>query len=231
MSTLWRQIGHRPTHNRGFTLVEVMIALVLMSLAMTLMMAGLRYSAKAWNSADQRMMSLADLQAARRLVGSTLSRAIPVVIGEEDDKRYLFEGEEHAVTFAVYMPPYPDQAGLYLTTLFITEEDAFFQLRLKRSLLTPDINPFGQWQPEEDVLIWQSEQPLSFAYFGTDSDEEGSWQTQWDGAMQIPQLVKLEIDSATDEQRPWPNLITPIRVDMDSHCITRSERGLCRLPL
>jgi general secretion pathway protein J len=215
---------------RGFTLVEVLIALVLMSMAMALMMAGLRYSAKAWSSAEQRIDTLTDLQATRRIMNSTLGAAFPTITGEGDSKRFLFEGESGAVTFTTYMPPYPDQAGLYLIKLFIIKHEGSYQLRLKRALLTPDIRPLSDWSSEEDVLVWQSGWPLSFAYFGS-SDESEHWQNQWDGSIQIPQLVKLQIESGGDESAARVEIITPIKINIDNHCITRAEDGLCRLPL
>ncbi|MCF6281956.1 MAG: prepilin-type N-terminal cleavage/methylation domain-containing protein [Candidatus Polarisedimenticolaceae bacterium] len=222
-----------PHRTRGFTLIEVMVTLVLMSLAMTLMMAGLRYSAKAWSSAERRMSAVTDLQVARRLISTTLGQASRTIIGEGDEKRYLFKGDKEAVTFATYMPPYPDQAGLYLTTLFIVKEEDIYQLRLKRRLLTPDILPFSHWQAEEDVLVWQTQQPLSFAYYGPvgDLDGAGSWQNQWDESQQILQLVKLQISASNDEKFAWPDLVVRTHFDMTGHCIDHSTNELCRLPL
>ena len=215
---------HVASRGRGFTLIEVLISIALLSIAFTLLLSGFRFTLKAWDAGERTSHRMSDLQVVHRVFNNMLSRAFPVAIDDDSGPLFAFEGDSRSLRFAAFLPPYPTAGGLYTIELVLRSEDDNDLLILKRS--TFDAEHFFQESPGgEETLLLKTNRDLSFAYFDA-KQEEGAWSDHWEEPAQYPRMVKLAFG---DDEQFWPDILVPIRIDMDTACIFPDLGRYCRL--
>ncbi len=215
---------HVLNRGRGFTLIEVLISIALLSIAFTLLLSGFRFTIKAWDAGERTSHRMSDLQVVHRVFNNMLSRAFPVTINDDSDPQFAFEGNPRSLRFAAFLPPYPTAGGLYTIELFLRSEDENELLIMKRS--TFDAERFFEENPGgEEMLLLKTNRDLSFAYFDA-KQQEGAWSDHWGEAARYPRMVKLAFG---DGEQFWPDILVPIRIDMDTACIFPDLGRYCRL--
>lgn len=192
---------NRPS--RGFTLVELLVALTLASLVAMLAYGGLHVALRSWNAAEQRQqeMELRYLTQAllRRLLESPQALSVR---DDEDIQQVAFFGDEEQVIFAAHLPALDDSEQLYWVQLVqdkqITDKGLTWQLELRYmpflemeelnwSLLAESLASAG----EREVLVEGLPRAWRFAYLELRSDGELDWQTQWQQQPGLPVLLRL----------------------------------------
>ncbi len=200
----------------GFTLLELIIALVLMSLIVMLLFSGLDLGRRAW----EKTAESGERQTQERLtfdyLRRTLGALIPEVMDTEDGPLPLFRGETSAVR---WVGPAASQAGLGGAALFqleIRPHGTDKVLLLKRWLYHPEILTeslkaeldwrvfeTAEWQPVErevaeirysEHLLVEGLSGLELSYYG--SSQPGlppQWQREWGDTRRIPRLIRLQL--------------------------------------
>jgi general secretion pathway protein J len=219
----FRQTGER--NCAGFTLLELVIALVLMSLIVMLLFSGLDLGRRAW----EKTAESGERQTQERLtfdyLRRTLGALMPEVIDTDDGTLPLFHGETSAVR---WVGPTASQAGLGGAALFqleIRPQGADKVLLLKRWLYHPEIlsesleagldwREFetGEWQPGErevaeirysEHLLVEGLSGLELSYYGaTQPGLPAQWQRQWRGTRRIPRLIRLQLHYPQGDSPP-----------------------------
>jgi len=93
---------HRVT---GFTLVELVVALSLVTVMMTLLFSGLRLGARVWDTVEQRTVVLHDNQLTARFIVRELEQARALTFApRKGDERLAFLGNAQAVYFVGRRP-------------------------------------------------------------------------------------------------------------------------------
>ena len=189
--------------SRGFTLVELLVALTLASLVAMLAYGGLHVALRSWNAAEQRQqeMELRYLTQAllRRLLESPQALSVR---DDEDIQQVAFFGDEEQVIFAAHLPALDDSEQLYWVQLVqdkqITDKGLTWQLELRYmpflemeelnwSLLAESLASAG----EREVLVEGLPRAWRFAYLELRSDGELDWQTRWQQQPGLPVLLRL----------------------------------------
>ena len=78
----------------GFTLLELLAALTVLAVLMTMMFGGLRFGARVWETGDRGLRGLAELQTASGFIRRQIAQAVPadpgsggqVTIGEGETR-------------------------------------------------------------------------------------------------------------------------------------------------
>lgn len=188
---------------RGFTLVELLVAMTLASLVAMLAYGGLHVALRSWQAAElrQQEMELRYLTQAllRRLLESPQSFSV------RDDQGVLqmaFFGEEQQVIFATYLPALDDSERLYWVQLVqdkqLTDGALTWRLELRYMpfLETEELN----WSLLADTLASDGERELlidglprawRFAYLEQRSDGELDWHERWQQRHNLPVLLRL----------------------------------------
>lgn len=174
---------------RGFTLLEVILAVSILAVVVLLATTALRVGLRAREAGQRR----ADLQQENRalveLVSETLAGAFPYQgrLGQSPDRIVLFQGEPDEVRFVTTAPPLAldtTAAPFHAVVLGLEGEDA---LRLIERLVPTD-DPFT---PGSERVLSRSITRFTLAY----RDEAGEWQDKWDGreAGGLPTAVRFEL--------------------------------------
>lgn len=176
---------------RGFTLVELLIALALAGLVALLLLSATRLAAL---GAD-RVAATAERLKTRRALDDLLRRALasaiaspllpntPPLVGGPDQIEFLSLAEDSG-------------AGLYRIRLAVERAGGGSALVLSRSRAA------GAGAPERTTLAALIAS-FAIAYFGAPAAGEApAWHERWEGTRALPTLVRIAIDLGDGIARP-----------------------------
>lgn len=200
--------------SRGFTLLEVLIALSIVGLLVTIAFGGLRVAMAAWRQGEDR----AEVHQHVRAVAYTLSRALGAAYpyrgtrGTSPEVVVLFDGAEKRLEFVSQAPPLPLQAPVAFTAVSIALEDGDETGLVVRERALPNRDPFSEGTV---VLRDPSVTSLAFKFLS----EEGEWLDTWSGqdAKTVPRAIQLRL-GVTLQGRPQP--LPPLTVTVRAAPVT-----------
>lgn len=183
----------RRRRDAGFTLLELLIALSLVSLLLTLAFGGLRVALAAWRQGDDR----ADAHQHVRGVAVTLARglsasyAYKATLTQSPEPVLLFNGTAKRVEFVTEAAPFPLGAPIAFTAVVISLEDGEQGGLVVRERALPNRDPFS-----EATIVYRDAAvtTLELRYM----DDGGAWKEEWDGQNDraIPRAVKISVGAA-----------------------------------
>jgi general secretion pathway protein J len=202
--------GRTATRSRGFTLVELLVALTLFALLSVLLFGGLRFGMRATESGTARLDFTDEIATASGFLRSQLADAQPL---EKDDgagrKSVAFEGEADSLEFVALPPAFLAGGGWYTIHLGVERADGHDLLVVRWRLVRQDQTSEAVSQPQDSVLL-DRVRTVEFGYFGVLVDGDlPSWHAQWRDANLLPALVRLRVGFADGRQAP--DLIVALR--------------------
>ncbi len=197
---------------RGFTLMEVLAALVLLSLLMLAVWTGIRTAMHSVRFGQQFTARTDAVRSAQDFMRSELAQAIRQPWGLTDQRRIIvFTGDATQVQYVAPLPGYLGKLGPQLQTVkLVPDADGNgYRLEVSFALLPPDGSkprPFGKPQVLLDGI-----RKGNFSYRGLDKLRKPTdWTARWTDTDRTPVLVRLDLDL---DHGDWPQLVAPIRVD------------------
>jgi general secretion pathway protein J len=189
----------------GFTLLEMLVALVVLGFLMVGLTQGVRAGLTMWGAQTRRVGETADLDAGARVLRkllSGISLLSPGAISLGASSTEKFEARPDSLTFVGDLP-----------TGFGTTRRADITLELQEGRLvlrwTPRRHELSSAPPPEPIKteLIRGVERLDLAYWGRPSPgQPASWQSQWD-SRDIPELIRVRLGFATGDRRRWPDLI------------------------
>jgi prepilin-type N-terminal cleavage/methylation domain-containing protein len=196
---------------RGFTLIEVMLALALAAVVLLTAFGALRIGASAWERAEARADAQHHERAILQLLERTVSSAAPYLAVPRggDPGGMLFEGSSTRLAFATSSAPLPFEVPVaYAAVVIELTPEPRPGLAVRQRVL-PAAEPFA---PADPVLIDASVASLELRY----RRDDGSWQDDWDARKEQGLPVAVEITLATGvpgtARAERPPLVIPIAV-------------------
>jgi len=176
--------------SRGFTLLEVMIALAILATLMVILLAGFRIGISAWAQGEERAEIHQHLRSLSELFYRSLNSAYPYKARpkEGEEPLVLFQGAADEVSFVTLTPPFPGEASIAFTAVrFTFQQGAESGLAVRQKLL-PNEEPFGSFPA---LLVDPEVVGVAFKY----QNASGEWEESWDGAAEkkIPLAVQIEL--------------------------------------
>lgn len=196
----------------GFTLVEVMLATVLLAAGLALAFTTLSAATVSVTRGEAMAQRSETMRAVEGFIRGRLAVARPVSF-ELDQNTLLpsrFIGEADRMRFVADLPDYLGQGGPYLHDFRVVEDGD--EVRLVASL---DIVVAGQTitgtEPREPELLASGLRSAAFRYRGLDADGALSeWRDRWTTIEQLPLMVEVTLTDA--DGRAWPPLVVAPRM-------------------
>ena len=188
----------------GYTLLEILVALVVLGFLLASLTQGVRFGLRAWDTESRLVETRADLDGAERVLRTLLSEADPGNFNEPAD----FKGDARKLAFAGRLPE--NLPGLPV-------RDAEFGLGVDsghRLVLRWQPHPHAERltpkpPPVENVLL-QGVDHIELSYQRWPA-QGGGWVETWDFPT-LPVLVSLKIVFVKDDRRHWPAMVVaPMR--------------------
>lgn len=177
-----------PASLRGMTLLEVLVALTVLAVIVTVLVAGLRVGVRAWEAGERRAAAQQELRAVIELLTEALATATPYRgrLGDGLDRVTLFEGAPDEIHFVTTAPPLVldvPAAPFHAVTVRRTDEG---QIMLVERMVPAD-EPFGE--DGARAVLARSVTAFKAEY----RDGQGAWADRWDprNAGGLPSAVRV----------------------------------------
>ncbi len=203
----------RQAGSRGFTLLEVLLAMTMLAVLSVILFGGLRFGARVWEGGSRTLAIVEETHAVqmalRRMVGDA---RLPRAGGAGTPAQALFDGTPEALTF-VGLPPAPVMVGaFYRMRVAVAREADALHLVLSWTFfdaMTENTAPFAD---AAHRILLQDIAAVRIDYFGAeDREAEPAWLPEWRGVDRLPQLVRIQVDFPPQSGRSWPELIVAVR--------------------
>lgn len=202
----------QPRLASGFTLVEVLLATVLLAAGLALAFATLT-AANGTVVRGERIATAGErMRAVEGFVRRRLAGARHMAFeSPEGEPPLRFTGEPDRVRFVADLPDYLGQGGPYLHDFRIersADRDGGVRLLLdlRMVLAGQALEPDGGRPPE---LLAENLRSAVFRYRGLDDDGvAGAWQDSWEEAERLPLMVELELVDL--DGREWPPVVVAL---------------------
>lgn len=189
---------------QGFTLIEVLLAMTLLSVMMTLLFVSLKICAESWEKGEKKIFEVSETAGVVNFFQRHLVMAKPLWNDfTQEERLFSFQGDRQSLQFVSSFPASAGRAGLQLFNIRLVKEN-------RENLIKVTIVPFypvaegDDWLTEEETLI-KGVADVSLAYFGQEEGEtESRWLDQWRGRDQLPQLVRIKIE--LENKVFWPEM-------------------------
>lgn len=210
--------GIRGNRESGLTLIELLVALVLLAFVSMMLTGGLRFSARAWEYSDSQLEKSERLLSVQRLLRSIISTARPrdrrsarrrrsaTGVTEQD----AFIGDPQIVKFIAQLPRHHGQGGLYriaFEEIPGNQNTSNFLIRWRpMEAGFADIKD-GETEEWTKTILLENVEKIKFEYFGKlNKAENESWAETWSDSRQLPVLVRLSVEFPKGDRRRWPAL-------------------------
>jgi len=196
---------------RGFTLIEVLVAIGLLAFGMTLAVAALRSLSQSSGRAEITAQRDERLRAVQALLRMQLSGALPIAYNNDPESgvTQVLVGDADKLVFVAGMPGYLSRGGAYLQTLSLVSGSDGKQLLYEFRQLGPD-GPLPAERAAKVLLDGIAQ--ADFEYRTLDQQlRPGPWQTQWHQSGTLPPLLRLRLRFA-DPHEAWPDFVVAVRL-------------------
>ena len=158
----------------GFTLVEIIISLALLSLIFLMLFSSLYSTNRHWQSGLRSADNNTELRLATQFIKSRLSQAAPLVWFDKKGRQILFKGETESLGFSTTLPAHRGGGGYYFVTLKLLESGTGLNLGMEYELIGPDLSPLevSPGDRPEQVSLVDDVRKLTFSYYGKESPEQ-----------------------------------------------------------
>jgi general secretion pathway protein J len=178
---------------RGFTLLELLIALAIVGALLVILFGGLRVGIAAWRQGEDRAEAHQHLRSLSELLARAVAGTFPYRQSgpEAEATQVQFLGEEGRLSFVTLSPPFPLAAPVaFVAVTFARGEGERPGLAITQKAL-PNLNPF---EPADPFLVDPAVTTLTFRYLRP----EGGWEDRWDGAEEqaLPQAVQVHLTAS-----------------------------------
>jgi len=201
--------------SRGFTLVELLLAMTLMSILLGLTYSGLRAATRSSERGEKMLAAGGELRASHQFMRRQLNQMLPLSFGITDDTdgiRIVFLGDSKSIQYVAPMPGYLGTGGPQVQLIELASGGDSSVLQFSHALLQGyEEGDLGYRDP---VVLLENVESAGFEFLGL--DEEGvatDWMPSWDQPEMLPVAVRLNLEFSGDTRMLWPDLVAGVRVD------------------
>lgn len=198
----------------GFTLVELLLAVLLLSLLMAGAYAGISTASKAVISGEALIDRTNRVRVAQEFLRRQLRNALALnyQIESTTGESRMFEGENDTARFVSTMPGYLSNGGAYVQTLWLRpgrggRGNSGRELVFAFQMLNGYESDSGDDSERDPVVLLEGIQAGGFEYRGVDeSGKMSDWKDDWENPSVLPSAVRLKLRMSEESRYVWPDI-------------------------
>ncbi len=207
----------RSPRESGFTLLELLVAVTLVSLLTVLLFGGLRFGTRSADAVGRRADISSDTALVYDFLQNRLADAQPLLAENDQKARSIrFDGGPVSLSFAGLPPSEIDLGGYQWLTISVADKAG--EKRLVADWRQMARGPLGPGpRSRRPSVLMDGVKSVRFAYFGRYAPNRPlAWGDRWTDRRTLPQLVRLSITLADGETIPdlviAPRLAAPAQL-------------------
>lgn len=197
-------------HARGFTLIEVLLATVLLAAGLALAFATLRAAGATVNRGEATAQRNEHLRAVEQFLRARLTgtRAIGFALNGDTGLAERFLGERARMKWVADLPDYLGRGGPYVHELTVDRDGEDLRLMLGLTMVLAG-QEVAEQPPRPPEVLADHLRSVRFRYRAMQSDNRpGGWQEQWEQTEALPMQVEITLQDA--DGRAWPTLVVAL---------------------
>ena len=208
------------SRQRGFTLLELIIALVLLGLLSGVLFGSVKLAGRSTDSGEAKAESAASMRLAQEFLRTNLEAQHPLRMRKINEWPILFRGTRDELRYASELPARVAGGGIWFYRLALRADDARSPLVLERMI--PDLA--AEAPPEfanaDYSVLAEGIASLKLGYFGRDADVAPSvapsWHDQWADPQRLPLMIRIDV--TPKHGAAWPTLYLTPREAPEAGC-------------
>jgi general secretion pathway protein J len=214
--------ARRRSHGEaGFTLLEVLLATLLMMVILGALATVTAQWMPNWNRGIARVQRAERLAIGLERVLADLSVAEMVTMNS-DNKHPLFEGAELSVTFVRTAVGPNTRPGLEVIRLIEKADEQGLALVRERAPFNP-MPSDAQIRFVDQVVLIREPFRMSFAYAGPDQ----AWKPTWRNQMELPTMIRISVRDAGTGQVLAVSSAAIVHVNAPAECARAKNISAC----
>jgi general secretion pathway protein J len=213
----------RAEHHRGFTLIEMLVALALMGLIAVILITSLQIGGHTWQRVMRAASSTEDIAQAQETLRLRLSSLYP------DDPATVMSQPAFLLSNGAsleFSGAAPDSTadGILRYRIAVSASSGALEVR--------------SWPDQQDHLeglsndskpeaLLSSVASMAVQFWLKVDETPGRWVDRWD-SKQVPRLIRIDVAFGADDRRRWPPLYIEPRVDTPANCVFDVVSRRCR---
>jgi general secretion pathway protein J len=184
----------------GFTLVELLVAIALLSVITTAILGGIDFSHRVWKTGPEREYR-AEVEAAAETLRTLLTQTLPAVApGDDGMARLVFQGSPHELVSVILSDGRSQVGGIALTRISFAgrnadgDATATGQIRISSTVFRAGtaFAPIPADAPTS--ALFHNVVSFDLSYFGVVTPGKPPvWQNQWLHQDHLPELVSARV--------------------------------------
>lgn len=202
---------------RGFTLIEVMLAILLLAVLLAAAFGGIRSAVKGMHIGENLMDRTNRLRVAQEFIRHQISRVLPLPFGQErgTGENLMFEGKHDLMRFVAPMPGYLSNGGAYVQTLELSNTRNGKQLLFNHWMLNGFDKDKLHKEGSEPVILMDQVESGQFEYRKLDDQGElEDWSDDWDKPSITPVMIRITLKMRKEALVGWPDMEIPLMLDV-----------------
>lgn len=202
----------RASRAAGFSLIEVLLATVLLSAGLALAFSTLGAATKTTQRGEEMASRSERIRAVEGFMRKRLSqaRSIPFAFDKDGGLPQRFVGESDRMRFVADLPDYLGRGGPYMHEFAVDEVDGERRITLALAVVQS-----GQTIEEEQEIppepLTEGVGEVTFRYRALKPDGTlDEWKDKWEAVEQLPLMVEVNIADADGYQ--WPPMVVALRL-------------------
>lgn len=191
----------------GFTLIEVLLATVLLAAGLALVFTTLRAASASVQRGEVRASASDGMRAVAAFLRRGIGGARPLAFARDpvSQQRMVFIGEPQRMRFVADLPDYLGHGGAYLHDLRIEQVGEHRELLAGLAIVLGG-EPQVEADPRPPERLAEGLRQAGFRYRGLTADGAlGEWSDRWGNPQVLP--VQVEVTLVAADGRPWPTLV------------------------
>lgn len=210
----------RGRRSRGFTLIELVVALTLLALMSTVLFGALGFAGRSWEGGEAKAEQVGSMRLAEGFLRSQLESAHPLRMRKMAQFPLLFNGTETEIRYAAPLPSRISGGGIWYYRLAVQEEAEKSRLVLERVVPDLDAGALPEFGEADRSILAEDIKSLRVGYYGRDvgaaQATAPTWRDRWDDPNRMPLMIRIEVVPA--RAAPWPVLLVAPRQAHESGC-------------
>jgi general secretion pathway protein J len=211
----------------GFTLVELLVALLLFSLLSVALFGSIRAGTAAWSRATSQADESDHGIIVQDLLRHLIENTYPLYLSDNGKSGHVdFVGSDSSLSFLSVAPMALGNGGRSRINLAVERHDNRVDLLLESK---PELAIVNDEVEKARKPLLTGASAVTFSYFGkTPADRSAAWHDDWAKRTELPRLIRIEAHFQANDGRDWPDLIVAPRIVADVGCVLDQITTRCQ---